>query len=71
MCRIANENQTVFRPGRQRLHVMERPESDILAGERDDLLHAGTEPFEALDQHISGAGLIMACSSSLVLLAIT
>jgi hypothetical protein len=62
MCRITNENQTVFGPGRQRLHVMERPEPDVLAGQRDDLLHARTELFETLDQQVPSAWLVMFCT---------
>jgi hypothetical protein len=61
MCRITNKYQTVFCPGRQGLHVMERPEPDVLAGERDDLLHTGTELLEAFDQHVPGTGLVVAC----------
>lgn len=60
MCSVTNQDKAVFRPARQRLHVMENPDFDVLAGIRHNCLCADGEAIEALDEVVTVARLIIA-----------
>ena len=64
---IADQNQTIFRPRGQRLHVVESPQPDVPFGMGDDLLHAGRKVLETLDQPVTRGGPITVYTRWLVL----
>lgn len=57
---VTNQDKAIFRPARKRLHIVENPDFDVLAGIRHDCLCAGGEAIEALYEAVTVARLIIA-----------